>query len=399
MLVACQAQGGMSTTATPAEPRVTLETTETPGPTATAVRTPPNLPPQYRSPLLNPLDEVHTYLQDDCQYLRDKWGPDKAAPGTVVMVVMLRSINQGKAEGQGAITDTAFARMLAELHGQHFEAINMVQLDDFLESNAKIPARSVALIQDGRRYAENFSKHFRSYWDEWGWPVINAWDMQANTTEALWSEQAALESEGWVDHQVFGPTINADGPPLSDPFVTDQLQAPMAAFRQHFRKAPIAVIWPSGLDRRSAQAQRAALGYRLGFTINPRGPLMFNWVPLAELGGHVAPLYFPEGSGRRSTDDPAAILAGTSPSESRCRSRHGRRGGLSWLGKTRPRKWRTTISCAPRPTAPSNRLEARRHSADTRHLSWTDLRLSNHVCSAALSAGKLPRPSCIGMNS
>ena len=68
------------------------------------------------------------------------------------MVVMLRSINQGKAEGQGAISETGFARMMAGLHDQKFSAINMMQLADFLESNAKIPVRSVALIQDGRRY-------------------------------------------------------------------------------------------------------------------------------------------------------------------------------------------------------------------------------------------------------
>ena len=303
MLVACQAQGGTPAGATLAVPSVTLPATATPVPSATVVRTPPSLPALYQSPLLNPLDTVHTYVQDNCQYLRKKWSPDKAAPGTVVMVVMLRSINQGRAEGQGAMTDTSFARMLAELHGQRFEAINMVQLGDFLESNAKIPVRSVALIQDGRRYAENFSKHFRSYWDEWGWPVISAWDMQGDTTEALWEEQAALESEGWVDHQVYGPTIKADGSALSDGFVTDQLQAPMAAFRQRFQKAPIAVIWPSGLDRRSAQAARA-LGYRLGFTINPRGPLMFNWVPLADSADKFRPSYFPEGP----VEDPLMTL-------------------------------------------------------------------------------------------
>ena len=294
MLVACQPAGGAQSVTTVAEPSVTLPATETPVPSATAVRTPPGLPASYQSPLLNPLDTVHAYVKDSCQYLRDKWSRDKAAPGTVVMVVMLRSINQGKTEGQGAISDKALARMLAELHGQHFEAINMVQLDNFLESNAKIPVRSVALIQDGRRYAENFNKHFRSYWDQWGWPVINAWDMQGNTTEALWQEQGALETEGWVDHQVYGPTINPGGSPLAAGFVTDQLQAPMAAFREHFRKAPIAVIWPSGFDARSAQTARA-LGYRLGFTINPRGPLMFNWVPLADSADKFRPSYVPEG--------------------------------------------------------------------------------------------------------
>ena len=54
------------------------------------------------------------------------------------MVVMLHSINQGKAEGQGAISETDFARLMAGLHDQKFSAINMMQLADFLKSNAKI---------------------------------------------------------------------------------------------------------------------------------------------------------------------------------------------------------------------------------------------------------------------
>ena len=70
----------------------TVTPTETPLPTATAPRTPPALPPAYSTGILNPLDVPQTYEDDTCQYLQNKWNPNNASPGTVVMVVMFHSI-------------------------------------------------------------------------------------------------------------------------------------------------------------------------------------------------------------------------------------------------------------------------------------------------------------------
>jgi hypothetical protein len=36
-------------------------------------------------------------------------------------------------------------------------------------------------------------------------------------------------------------------------------------------------------------------GYKLGFTVNPRGPVMYNWVPLADQVDPQRPLLIPEG--------------------------------------------------------------------------------------------------------
>jgi len=36
-------------------------------------------------------------------------------------------------------------------------------------------------------------------------------------------------------------------------------------------------------------------GYQLGFTINPRGPLMYNWIPQSDTGDPARPAYIPEG--------------------------------------------------------------------------------------------------------
>src|SRR5512141_591471 len=70
------------------QPTATPVPTETPVPTATTVRTPPALPTSFVANQLNPRDTPHTYIQDTCQYLQDKWNSNYAAPGTVVMVVM-----------------------------------------------------------------------------------------------------------------------------------------------------------------------------------------------------------------------------------------------------------------------------------------------------------------------
>ena len=46
------------------------------------------------------------------------------------------------------------------------------------------------------------------------------------------------------------------------------------------------------------------MGYRLGFTTNPRGPLMFNWVPLADSGDPKRDTWIPEGA----VNDPLMVL-------------------------------------------------------------------------------------------
>ncbi len=267
---------------------------KTPIPTPTAIRTPPALPDVYQSSFLNTLDTPHTYITDTCQYFLDKWDSHHAAPGTIVLVVMLHSLTKGHLESSDSMGVADFTRMMDELHDQKFQAIKARQLVDFLDHNASIPPRSVLLVQDGRRYAENFNKHFRLYWDQWDWPVVNAWDNSAGTTDALWDENVALENEGWVDHQVYGITTDSRTDALSVQYFTDELQKALTVFKAHFAKTPLAIVWPSGLQLNAMQAARQ-LGYRLGFTPNARGPLMFNWIPLADKTDTLRPSYIPEG--------------------------------------------------------------------------------------------------------
>ena len=306
---ACQTIKSPPVEKTAIVPQNTQSLTATAIPTGTVPQTVPALPEVYQSSLLNPLDTPHTYIKDSCMYLRDKWNSQNAPPGTVVMIIRLNSINKGIPQGGDVLNVTSFTKMMSELYDQKFQAINSTQLADFLEHNAKIPARSVVLIQDNRRYADNFNKHFRPYWESWSWPVVNAWDTQADSTDALWNENIALEQEGWVDHQVLGlPIDSGTVDNLSDNYFTDELKNQITIFQQHFTKSPIAIVWPTGFGTRPLQIAQQS-GYRLGFTSNARGPVMFNWVPLAEQKDNMRPSYAPEGP----VDDPLMTLPRYSP--------------------------------------------------------------------------------------
>jgi len=281
--------------------------TETPAPTATdsTPRTPPALPGPYTTALLNPNDTPHAYIADTCQYLRRRWDPANAAPGTVVMVIMVHSITKGEVTEYNQMDVVEFNLLMRDLKQQGFTAINTNQLADFLESNVWIPARSVVLIQDDRKTRENFDTHFYPYWLSDGWPVVNAWISAPGTTEQLWAENAAVEAEGWVDHQAHGVIHNtpiSEG--VSDDYILGELQGSIDAFRTHFNKTPIAFIWPGGGFTPHAAALARQTGYRLGFTTNPRGPLMFNWVPLADASDPMRPSYLPDGP----VGDPLMVL-------------------------------------------------------------------------------------------
>lgn len=287
--------------------RATPTFTETPVPTATAVRTPPALPAVFSTASLDPLDVPHTYIADTCQYLRDKWDPNGAAPGTVAFIIMFHGINKdaGSVDAND-ISVQDFNKMMGSLKELGFEAINATQLADFLETNAKIPARSVVLIADDRHYAEYFNEHFRPYYEQWGWPVINGWiSLEDGIRNLALPGNLALNAEGWVDYQSHGTIHNINMSDQStDEFIQGEFEGSINDLQQNFNKTPIAIIWPGGgFGVRPAQFARG-YGYRLGFTINPRGPLMYNWIPLADQPDPQRPYFLPEGY----VDDPLMTL-------------------------------------------------------------------------------------------
>lgn len=279
-------------TATPAP-------TETPLPTATMPpRTPPALPPAYTTSFLNPLDSPHAYETDTCTYLKNKWDSSKSAPGTIVMVVMLHGIKKDAADvTANDMLATDFRKMMNDLKEMGFEAINATQMANFMDHNAKIPPRSVLLIQDDRRTGENFNTHFRKFYEQWGWPVVNAWISAVDGPRALALDaNIALEKEGWVDHQSHGYVHNINmSDDSTDEFIREEFEQSIVDLQTNFNKTPVAIIWPGGkFGIRPVQLARE-YGYRLGFTINPRGPIMYNWIPLGDQPDPRRPYFIPEG--------------------------------------------------------------------------------------------------------
>ncbi|MCI0552938.1 MAG: polysaccharide deacetylase family protein [Anaerolineae bacterium] len=289
------------------QPSTTPPPSETPIPPPTAIRIPPALPSTFVVSQLNPLDIPHTYIQDTCQYLYDKWNSNNAAPGTVVMVVMFHGIVKDPvAQDPEDITAQDFRKLMDDLKEQGFEAINMKQMADFVDHNSKIPARSVLLISDDRHQGAYFNDHFRPYRDQWGWHVVNGWISFEDGPRALSLEDnIALEAEGWVDHQSHGYIHNINMSNSStDEFIKTEFEKSIADLQTNFKKTPIAIIWPGGnFGTRPIQFARE-YGYRLGFTINPRGPIMYNWIPLADQPDPARPAFLPEGH----INDPRMVL-------------------------------------------------------------------------------------------
>jgi len=292
--------------------------TQTPVPTAppiltaTVPRTPPALPPAFTTNVLNPLDTPHTYIQDACQYLKAKWDPNNAEPGTIVLVIMFHGINKDSISlDDNDITVKDFDKLMGSLKELGFEAINATQLADFLDSNARIPNRSVALTYDDRHRAEAY-EHFRPYYEQWGWPVINGWISAFGGDDQFLQENVTLSQEGWVDYQAHGVIHNVNiSPNSTDEFIRSELQGSIDNLQKYFGKTPVAYIWPGGgFTPRGAQIARE-VGYRVGFTVNPRGPIMFNWIPLSDASDPGRPFFIPEGP----VNDPRLTLPRYWPSQ------------------------------------------------------------------------------------
>lgn len=280
-------------------------------PSATAVRTPPALPAVFQTKLLNPLDPPHPYIQETCQYLQQKWASNNSAPGTVVMVIMFHSITEGGVTSPNQTSATDFHALMQALVNNGFQAITIPQLTNFLEQNAKIPPRSVLLVADDRHGEQYFRQYFQPFWNTYKWTVVNAWISKDDWNgQQVLPGNIVLEKEGWVDHQAHGVIHNI---PMdiyaSDAFITSELQGSIDAIQKNFGKTPTAIIWPGGyFSLRSVQIARQ-LGYRLGFTATPRGPLMFNWVPLTDVKDPKRPSWSPPGSiPEGAVKDPLMVL-------------------------------------------------------------------------------------------
>jgi hypothetical protein len=193
---------------------------------------------------------------------------------------------------------------MSTLHRDGFQAITTLQLAGFLEHNSKIPERSVLLVTDDKHPGGYFNAFFHQYWIDYAWPVVNAWISDDLTSSDLWKQQEDLNAAGWVDYQAHGVVSIPITQSSTENYVLGELKGSIDVFHSHFNKMPIAIIWPGGGFTTYAARMARQLGYRLGFTINPRGPLMFNWIPLADNGDPKRDTWIPEGP----VNDPLMVL-------------------------------------------------------------------------------------------
>lgn len=280
-------------TTTPAPPTMTpIPPTATQDPNIT----PPPLPEPFRSEFLKPVDIVRQYEMDVCVYLRNRWDPNKSAPGTIVMPIMFHGVAMGDAAKDNDITNTNFQILMESLKELGFEAINTKQLVDFLYENEKIPSRSVLLIVDDRHHQQYFDENFKKYYENWGWQVVNSWINVPHESQSLLDEQRNLIAAGYVDYQAHGVVHNT---PIStgstEEYIHGEIFGARDAMQTNLGVSPIAYIWPGGgFSKRGAEVAREA-GYKVGFTTNPRSPLMYNWIPQANEVDPQRPGYMPEG--------------------------------------------------------------------------------------------------------
>ena len=128
----------------------------------------------------------------------------------------------------------------------------------------------------------------------------------------LLAENIALENEGFVDHQARGvtpDTVLTDD--VAKTIIARELQGSQTGFANQFAKTPTVIIWPNGgFGIRPVEAARQ-LRFKLGFTSNSRGPILYNWVPLADSVDPQRPSLLPEGT----VGDPVMTLPVYSPNE------------------------------------------------------------------------------------
>lgn len=272
--------------------------TSTLTPSVTPIRTPPALPTLFSSKILPSGVVPQTYIQDSCEYLKERWDPNNSAPGTVVMTIMYHSVTEDFATllpDGSQVHHADLVRAFEHAHEVGFQTITTTQMANFLDHNARIPARSLLVIVDDRKRQAYYETHFFPLLKEFGWTITNAWISAKDTPDYLWKENEAVVATGLVDPQAHGVIHNIPVNDFStDDFIRGELYGSIDAIRQHFGKRPIAYIWPGGgFSKHGIEIAREA-GYRLGFTTNPRGPVMFNWVPQAAKIDPAHTLWLPE---------------------------------------------------------------------------------------------------------
>lgn len=316
----------------PSSALFTLTPTPTaPSPTPTPLPTATPLPP-FQTRLLLSGVTPQTYL-DACTYLRLRWTPGNAAPGTIVVPFMYHSVRQSGRPIRDNITVSAayLEASLKHAHELGFQTITTAQLADFLHHNAYIPPRSLLIIVDDRSQG-SVRTHFLPLLETYDWTLTIAY-ITGVGNEREWQEIRDLVATGRVEVQAHGFLHNAETyftETTPEEILHQEIEGPIAALEAHLGVRPRAFIWPGGnFTPRAIQVARQA-GYDLGFTAYARGPLMFNWIPLGapEQAVHDPLMVLPRYWGTTAyVNLDAAVAIGE---EARAAAEAGRAQELAW---------------------------------------------------------------------
>jgi peptidoglycan/xylan/chitin deacetylase (PgdA/CDA1 family) len=199
------------------------------------------------------------------------------------------------AKGERGVDQTYFKQTMREAHRLGFQTITAEQAADFLYHNAKIPPKSLMLFVDDRR-VRVIQEDFMPFLKKYDWTVISSWII-SNTDNIpdLWERIEALYATGHVDVQCHSLRHVYILPSTPKKTIREEIYGPIPYFEEHFGYRPIAYIWPGGNYTRYAVRTAREAGFRIGFTIFPNGPVMFNWVPLQKADRNIGipPLTLP----------------------------------------------------------------------------------------------------------
>lgn len=262
------------------EPTVTLTPTFTP----TVTTEPFDL--KTFSPRLMSGIQAYSYVKDQCVYLSNRWGEDKASPNTIVVPVMYHTIrNSGKPlQDNMSVTEEYFHYTMDYAKKLGFETITTDELAGFLYDNEKIPERSMILIIDDRRPGV-VRDHFLPVLEENDWTVTLAY-IAGPAADWEWDELQRMYPTGRLDLQVHGFMHSPETyftEYTSPEVIQAEVNNAIPIFQEKFGERPKAFIWPGGnFSPESIDAVHEA-GYKVGFTAYSRGVLMYNSIPLGEI--------------------------------------------------------------------------------------------------------------------
>jgi hypothetical protein len=239
---------------------------------------------QFSSKVLRAGVQPVAYLADTCEYLRLRWGENKAAPGTVVVPVMFHSIVQepSKVTDPKDITVGEYQSFVYYANSLGFETITTQELLDFLLYNDPIPPRSMIVIVDDRRPGL-IHEHFMPVLEANDWTVTAAYIADPDDLDWAWDWMERLYASGRLDvqsHGYTGQVYIVPETPLEE--IQNEIWNSTSVLEGHFGTRPIAFIWPGGNFTPLAVQVAREGGYQLGFTAYSRGPLLFNWIPQGE---------------------------------------------------------------------------------------------------------------------